>query len=175
MSWRAVAATALCGVALWAVAASGHIVYGAKTLRQLVAEADLVVRARVVSAGERVGFSTEEGSVTRPIVEAAVLETLKGDPGLEVVRFAQHGHGVATFRSGEEALVFLQRIGRTRELAALGEAGVLDWVSLQEHEEAFPLRPATRDALLGAARRYVAAESASAEARLPALREALES
>ncbi len=153
---------------LCALGAHAHIVYGTKTLRGFVAEADLVLRARVVSAGERVGASTPSGSVSRPTVVAEVLEVLKGVFEGERVRFAQHGHGVATFSPGEEVLLFLLPIGKSRELAALARAGVVDWVSLQEHDDAYRVRAETRGALLGAVRDYASAQDPSD----PALRRA---
>jgi hypothetical protein len=167
LCWVGSAAWLLC-----AAAASSHIVYGAKTLRQLVGEADLVLRARIVASGERVGLSTEKGSASRPVVEARVLEVVKGAFDTPSVRFAQHGHGVATFVPGEESLLFLLDIERSRELRALGDADVIGWVSLQEHEEGYPLRPATRETLLRAVRAYAVAGSAEPDARLAALRTA---
>jgi hypothetical protein len=155
-----------------ATSAPAHIVVGAKTLRQLVGESDLVLRARILEVDERVGFSTEGSAASRPSVHARVLEVLDGDLDAQHVRFAQHGHGVATFVPGEEVLVFLQDIARTRELRVLGEAGALAWVSLQEHEERFPLRPETREALLRAVDAYVEAGSAHADARRASLRTA---
>jgi len=169
---RASAWLAGAALLLFAAGASAHIPVGARTLRELVAESDLVLRGRIESSGERVGLSTEGGSASRPTVEARVLEVLKGDLGADRVRFAQHGHGVATFEPGSESLLFLRDIAKIRELRALGEAGALDWVSLQEHEERYPLQPETRDAMLGAVRDYVAAGSAPPAERLLRLRAA---
>lgn len=157
-------------VALCATAPAGaHIVYGSKTLSQLVAEADRVVHARIVASGERVGLSTEEGAASRPTVEARVLEVLKGPAG-ERVRFAQHGHGVAPFAPGDETLLFLVDIERSRELQAL--ESVVSWVSLQEHEDVYPVRGAPGRALLAATRAYVEAAGAPADERAAALRRA---
>ncbi|MEM7413464.1 MAG: HEAT repeat domain-containing protein [Myxococcota bacterium] len=155
-------------VLLCAFSAHGHIVYGTKTLRGFVVEAELVLRARVVSAGERVGASSPTGTASRPTVVAEVLEVLKGAYEGERVRFAQHGHGVATFSPGEEVLLFLLPIAKSRELEALARSGVVDWVSLQEHDDAYRLHEETRGVLLGAVRDYVSARDASD----PALRRA---
>jgi len=144
-------------IALCAAIASAHIVYGTKTLAGFVAEADLVVRARILTRDEPISISTDDGSMQRPGVEAEVIEVLKGSLSSDFVRFAQHGHGVASFQPGQEVLLFLLRIERKRELAELARTGAVDWVSLQEHGDSYPLRPATRASLLGAVWYYVAA------------------
>lgn len=155
---------------LWcATAAGAHVVYGAKTLQGLVAEADLVLRARIVAPAAPAGGL----AASRPSLEAEVLEMLKGALAEPRVRFVQHGHGVAPFAPGEETLLFLVDIARSRELGALGRTGAYDWVSLQEHDDAYPLEPASRAAALAAVRDYVAApRAATPEARLDALRRA---
>ena len=58
---------------------------------------------RVVDAHASV--SVEATGESRPVVEVEVREVLKGKgaPG-DVVRFASHGHGVARYDDGEEAL-----------------------------------------------------------------------
>jgi len=164
----------LAWVAAWlaTTVAAAHIVMGGKTLRQLTAEADLVLRARVVASGERVGISSEAGGTSRPVVEAEALEVLAGAFDAPRVRFAQHGHGVATFSPGEEVLLFLRRIERSRELRGMAETGAVEWVSLQEHEEEHPLLPETREPRLAAVRAYAAASRADGEARDDSLRAA---
>ena len=60
--------------------AAAHLVSGTRSLRERVEEADLVVRARVVSTSD---FSTRSSALAgadRPFVEIEVLEVLKGDP-----------------------------------------------------------------------------------------------
>jgi hypothetical protein len=158
---------------LLAVGAQGHLVYGTKTLHGLTAEADLVLRARIVASGARLEAGPREPGAERPSVEADVLEVLKGRYEQPQVRFAQHGHGVARFEPGDETLLFLLDIARSRELDQLGRKGSHEWVSLQEHQDEFPLEPRTRERLLAAARRYVAAETAeSMQTRLALLRRA---
>jgi len=166
--WLAGLAVLLC-----ALAAHAHVVAGTKTLRGLVAEADLVLRARIIASSEGLESAPEQPGQARPWVEARVLEVLKGELEAPRVRFAQHGHGVAGFTPGEETLLFLVDIARSRELAALGRAGTFAWVSLQEHDEEYPLTPASRERLLGVTRAYAAAESATSPAQRSAqLREA---
>ena len=56
-------------------------------------------------------------------------------PG-DTVRFAQHGHGVAEHRPGEQVLLFLRPLASVPELRALAsEPGAPPWVSLQGHGE----------------------------------------
>ena len=93
--------------------------------------------------------------MSRPVVEARLLEVLKGPAEPGIVRFAQHGHGVAPFEDGEEVLLFLRRIERHRELARLGSAGAVAYVSLQEHDAKFLLTSESREVMLSAARSYV--------------------
>ena len=155
----------LCTPSAW-----GHIVYGTQTLLGLVAEADLVVRARVVQISSVASFSSESGAIERPTVEAEVVEFLKGSLEDSRFHFVQHGHGVATFEPGREHLLFLVDISRSRELDVLGAGGAQRWVSLQEHDEAYPLDEPGREALLAAARAYVdAAAAANFEARSDAV------
>lgn len=160
-------------LALSAVPAQAHIVYGTKSLSGLVAESDLVLRARIVSVEERLPLTGEPAGDARPAVEAEVLEVLKGSLESERVRFVQHGHGVARFEEGGEALLFLQPIARSRELDALARSGAFAWVSLQEHDQEYALAPPTREPLLAAVRAYVAAaEAPTAELRFASLRRA---
>jgi hypothetical protein len=133
--------------------ARAHIVYGTATLNQFVATSDVVARARILDAQGRVAL--EAPGMSRPVVEARLLDVLKGPAEPGVVRFAQHGHGVAPFEDGEEVLLFLRRIERHRELARLGSAGAVAYVSLQEHDAKFLLTGESREALLSAARSYI--------------------
>jgi len=154
-------------------AARAHVVIGSKTLSALVAESDLVLHGRIVSVEDDLRSLAGPPGTRRPGVEAEVREVLKGSLEAPRIRFAQHGHGVAPFEPGREALVFLIAIDRSRELDALGRAGTHAWVSLQEHEDAYPLEGPLGERLLAVTRAYVAAGAApSAEARTAALRRA---
>lgn len=172
---RRKAALALLPVALAfaapATRARAHVVYGTATLHQLVATSDVVARARIVDASARV--TLEPSGTSRPVVEARLLEVFKGSAAPGVVRFAQHGHGVAPFENGEEVLLFLNRIERQRELAPLASAGAVAYVSLQEHAEKFLLTRESRGALLSAVRSYARVATISdPAARHEALRRA---
>jgi HEAT repeat protein len=132
-----------------------------------------VLRARILAVEGEVSALGQPEGASRPTVEAEVLEVLKGAPGAPRVRFAQHGHGVVQFEPGDETLLFLIEIARSRELDALGRGGSHVWVSLQEHEDEYPLESATRDRLLAVAQAYVLADAAaSVEIRQAALRRA---
>ncbi|MGH0030916.1 MAG: HEAT repeat domain-containing protein [Myxococcota bacterium] len=153
-------------------AAQAHIVVGTETLRSLVAGSERVLHARILSSGDRVGISTEGGTLSRPYVEAQVIATLKGAELGERVRFAQHGHGVAPFEPGAETLLFLRPIEQSRELGAVAESGVLDWVSFQEHDEAYGVDDANRTLLLATVADYVASARADPAERQRLLRRA---
>lgn len=163
------AIAAAVGLLLVAAAARGHIVYGRPTLLGLVGGADLVAHVRVTDPHATV--VVKQTGERRPVVRVELLEVFKGEgePG-ESLRFASHGHGVAEYTEGEEALVFLAPIARSRELDVLQAAG-LRWVSSQEHDDRYLLTPGTRGRLLAAVRGYVAAEGLSQPAaRVKALR-----
>lgn len=140
--------------------AAAHLVSGTRSLRERVEESDLVVRARVVSTSDFSTRSTARAGTDRPFVEIEVLEVLKGSPVGEMLRFVQHGHGVADFAPGQEHLIFLIDVVRSRELDVLAEDGSFRWVSLQEHDDAHPLEPRGRGAVIEATRAYVAAGEA---------------
>jgi len=153
----------ICSLALTlsASVADAHV-YRTRTLRSLVADADLVLRVRIVSTpGPTRSSPVGSTTVRRPEVEADVLETLKGAERIDAprVRFVQHGHGVVSFAPGDETLLFLQDITRNRELAALARSGEHAWVSPQEAGDEYPLDATTRQPLLDAVRAYVATGS----------------
>jgi hypothetical protein len=132
-----------------------HIEYGARTLQLLVASSDVVARAQIVALEGSAGVPVSGQG--RPTVRAELLDVHKGDAEAGEIRFAQHGHGVATYEPGEEVLLFLRRIERSRELDELAPAG-LRFVSLQEHDEKYALTPGSSAVLLAAVRAYVQAE-----------------
>ncbi len=157
---------------LCAFASQAHV-YSTRTLQGLVAEADLVLRARIVAADAGPTRSTQPPGLDRPAVEATVLGVMKGTLEESFVRFAQHGHGVVDFEPGDETLLFLIRIERSRELGELGRSGAFTWVSLQEHGDEYSLVPATRDRLLAAVRSYLEAGAATeSEVQVAAVRRA---
>ncbi len=153
----------VCSLALTLAAsmADAHV-YRARTLRGLVADADLVLRVRIVSVPGPIQLPPAgPGTSGRPDVGADILEVLKGGEWIDAprVRFVQHGHGVVSFAPGDETLLFLHDIKRSRELAVLGRSGNHRWVSPQEAGDEYPLDARTRRPLLAAVRDYLAAES----------------
>jgi hypothetical protein len=166
---RLAVAVSVVGILLCAGVARGHIVYGRPTLLSLVAGAERVALVRVVDPEALVVL--EETGDHRPVVVVELREVLKGEgkPG-EALRFVSHGHGVAEYRAGEEALVFLAPLERSRELDSLQTAG-LRWVSFQEHDTRYGVDDENRARLLGAVRAYVAVEALpQPAARVAALR-----
>ncbi len=151
-----------------APAARAHVVYGGTTLRQLTLESDLVARARIVDPAAELWL--EEPLLREAVVVAEVLEVLKGPSGGEELRFVQHGHGVPLYQKGEEVLLFLQRIERSRELGASGIASRIRFVSAQEAGERFALGAGTRDSFTAAVRAYAELEQIPPAAHLDALR-----
>jgi len=93
------------------------------------------------------------------VVEATLLEVLKGGAETGRVRFAQHGHGVAEFADGEEVLLFLRRIERSAELDDARLAAVVRYVSLQEHDARYPLAGESGERVVAAAGAYIAVEA----------------
>ncbi len=164
------ARAALIAVALLAAAipVRAHVVYGATTLRLLSFESDLVARARIVDPAAELVL--EAPRLREPVVVAELLEIFKGAHAGDRVRFVQHAHGAPLYEKGDEVLVFLQRIERSRELATSGLAAQIQSASLQETEERFVLDAGNRDAYSGAVRGYVALEQLPAAARLEQLR-----
>lgn len=148
-------------------ATRAHIVMGSKSLHLRVAESDLVVRARIVDP--KAIFVSQDGRKKRGLVEVRILETLKGKTDAETIRFAQDGHDVVLYRVGQETLVFLTPISRSRELRALAVPGGPSHVSSQERGEAFLFEAPHSEVLLAAVRAYAESESAGTRSERIAL------
>jgi hypothetical protein len=154
---EAALAVLLGGALLAAPPAAAHVVYQRASLTALIADADVVARARIERGAT--GVARGSSGERRPVITAELLEVFKGDPGPGAVRFAQHGHGVAVFEPGEEVLLCLQAIERSRELAELAAGGTVSWISLQEQGSEFTLDDASRPAFVEAVRGYVTAQA----------------
>jgi hypothetical protein len=148
--------------------ARAHVVYGATTLRLLTLESDVVVRARIVDPAAELWL--EEPLLREAVVVAEVLEVLKGASGRAELRFVQHGHGVPLYAKGEEVLLFLHGIDRSRELGASAIAPRIRFVSFQEAGARFALDERTRASFTAAVGAYAELERLPAEARQGALR-----
>ena len=152
-------------------AAQSHVVVGTKSLHLRVAEADVILRGRVVDPASM--FVAEDGKTRRALVVVEVLEALKGEPGAKSVRVAQDGHAVARYDAGDEALFFLKPISRSLELRSLAVPGGATHVSGQEHDDAFVLEGPAGRTLLAATRIFVASEHAeTTEERVALIRRA---
>lgn len=157
---RGAALASVFGLLLTVAPADAHIVVGDRPLQAFVAESELVLHVKILAAGERVPVRADPAGGGRPFVEARVIERLKGPETEDRVRFAQHGHGVVPFEPGDEALIFLIHLSRSRELDELASSTDLSWVSLQEHGEGYRFSEIDGVTALEAARSYVAAEQA---------------
>lgn len=147
-----------------------HMAVSTASLRSLTAEADLVIRARIIEPDTWVGVDGAR-ETQESILRVRILEVLKGQGivGKEL-SFAQRGHGVAHYLPGDEALIFLRELSRSRELHQLGSTGTLRWYSTQEHDDGCVLAPKSRRMTLEAARTYAAIEKMPADERVQALR-----
>lgn len=153
--------------------ATAHIVMGTQSLHLRVAEADLIVRGRVLDP--HAPFVSEDGLSRRELVEIRVLEVVKGKTAspMPTLRVAQDGHEVARYQAGDEALFFLEPIATSRELRALAVTGGATHVSGQEHDEPFLLAAPSGPLLFEATQMLVASESAATpEARIALVRRA---
>ncbi len=143
--------------------ASAHVVMGTKSLHLRVAEAEIILRGRVVDPAAL--FVTADGKTQRAVVDVDVLERIKGEVSADRIRIAQDGHAVATYHEGEEALFFLKPIAKSRELRALALPGGPTHVSGQEHDEEFVLSGDAGRTLLAATRKFVLSESAESTSK----------
>lgn len=157
-------------VLLTSVPASAHRTSPTSTLRSLVAEADLVVHARVLGSEDLV-VDKEGARKRRPVLRVELIEVMKG-PALagQTLRLAQHGHGVAEYRAGQDALLFLRALDRSAELSSLGSATPLRWYSGQEQDDAYTLSASSRAPTLAAARAYAALDPLPPSEHTEALR-----
>jgi hypothetical protein len=148
--------------------APGHVVYGTTTLRLLTLQSDLVARVRIVDS--EADLMLEDPVVREAVVVAEVLDLLKGRYSEKHLRFVQHGHGVATYEKGEEVVLFVQHIAKSRELASSPIAERVHWVSQQETGAKFALDAGTRDDFSAAVRAYAELEKLGPDAQPDALR-----
>ncbi len=143
-----------------------HLAVQRRSLRTLVLQADLVVFGELLDDQALVGDRGHPALARR----VKVMRALKGPalPGT-VLRFVRHGHGVPQYAPGEQALLFLRDLERSRELGALRNND-LRWYTNQEKDEEWSLEPRQREAVLSAVGDYAALEGASPADRSSALR-----
>ncbi len=157
--------------AFGAVATSdAHFVVSRRSLRELIADSDVVVHARVLQEEHIEAIEGNEGQRRRP-PSVRILGVIKGPANKgERLSFAQHGHGSAVLERGQEVLLCLRNIARSSELAPLADKMGVRWYSGQEHDDEWALTRDSRKPVLEAARRYAAIEEMLPSERDMALR-----
>jgi HEAT repeat protein len=147
---------------------SAHVIPGAATLSQLTRAASVVAVARIKDPHAVVELG--DAKLRRFVVEAEILEVLRGDIGEGPVRFVPHGHGAEGYDAGEETLIFLQPIEQNPELAKTRLASAVRFAGIDEVSDRITLRRETRGVYLDAARAYAAVATEPAEKQRDALR-----
>jgi LPXTG-motif cell wall-anchored protein len=149
----------------WLLVASpsaAHVIPGAATLSQLARAASVVAVAKIVNPHAMLELG--DAKVRRFVVEAEVVEVLRGDVGKGPVKFVPHGHGAEAYEAGEETLLFLQPIEQNRDLAGTKLASAVRFAGIDEVADRITLRPSNRGVFLDAARAYAAVASIASEA-----------
>ena len=153
MVWLGIVAAGALGIAGRSAAQGPG---GPVSFRQLVHNADAVVRARILDGAATI---TADGR-SCPVVHADVLETVKGAPASGTLTFANVGAGVATFVAGEEVILFLQHSERVAELAATPLQPRLRYAAIPNAREKVLLATdADRATITGALRGYAAVDA----------------
>lgn len=124
-------------VSLWvslawgAFPGSGHAHVDAVrvSLAQLFLQADAVVLARIDAVGDQ-DMGEDGRRVLLEVVTATVVEQFKGQASGQVDLFLD-AHGPARYRSGDTAVLFLERPGSQHPLAGYVQQGKLDYLSQQ--------------------------------------------
>lgn len=137
--------------------ARAHLLAGSPTLHQLTLASDVVAVARVTHADAVLAL--EDPPLRRAVIDVEIGEVLRGDVRPGPLRFVPHGHGAQSYADGEEVLLFLQKIERSRELAGTRVAGPIRWFAVHETGDRLTLDAGSREALIAAARAYVAIDS----------------
>ena len=112
----------------------------------------------------------ENPPLRETIVVAEVLEVLKGEYSGVELRFVQHAHGIVRYAEGDEVVLFVDRIGKSPELAASRIAEHVEWVSEQETSAKFPLDEDSRAGVAAAVKQYAALAKMPRGSRAAALR-----
>lgn len=137
--------------------ARAHIGVQPLSLNRLLAKADLVVVGRVVST-DRI-YRRPDLAFQQPYIEIKVLEEIKGRSIHRRIDFFGHGHGIARYRPGEEALFFFAEIARHPSWKGSPLAERFIYFSDQEVRDKFVLTAENRGAWIGAAKRYLEVQS----------------
>ncbi|MEO2167351.1 MAG: HEAT repeat domain-containing protein [bacterium] len=108
---------ALLAVAVACGAASAHVVYERRTLRQWTEQAQIIVVAEVRS--ELRVWSATDGSDHQEYFSVRVIELLVGDPGARDLDVFAHAEGEPRLRVGDTMLLFLDPTGERAEFRSL--------------------------------------------------------
>ncbi len=142
-----------------------------RTLWQRTFEAEIIVHARIVHPQWEIPIG--EPPTPYPVVEAEVLEVIRGNVPPGRLTFARDGHERPPYAVGQDAVLFLRPIAASVALAETTVAASVEWTSLPTAVENLPLTPANRSAYLTAVRSYTAIadmpQSAERGARLRTL------
>jgi hypothetical protein len=145
------------GALLLGGSAHGHIIPGSVTLQQVTRAADVVAVAIIADPGVILEF--KDPPLRRKVVDAELVEVLRGEAKRGPVRFVPHAHGGAEYARGEEVLVFLQHIDRNREYSKTPLAGAVRYAGIDDIGDHITLSTTSRDAFIAAVRDYTAAFS----------------
>jgi hypothetical protein len=163
-----VAGAWLAALLLFCGSIAAHVVPGSATLSQLTRAASVVAVARITNPHAVVELG--DAKLRRFVVEAELLEVLRGDVAKGSVKFVPHGHGAEAYEAGEEALIFLQPIEQNRELAGSKLASAVRFAGIDEVADRMSIRPSNRGVYLDAARAYASIAAEAPEAQRDALR-----
>jgi hypothetical protein len=156
-------------LALPAPPARAHIIPGAVTLSQLTRSADVVAVARIANPSATIEL--KDRPVKRQVVDAEILEVIRGEIPRGPVRFVPHGHAGEQYDKDEVVLLFLDHIEEGKDLASAQLAGAVRFAGIEEVADRIRLEESARPEILAAVKAYAAAEAqADPEAKREELR-----
>ncbi|MCK6593407.1 MAG: HEAT repeat domain-containing protein [Polyangiaceae bacterium] len=147
---------------------AAHVIPNSATLGQLTRAASVAAVAKITAPHAMVELG--DAKIRRFVVEAEIIEVLRGDIPKGPVRFVPHGHGAEAYEAGEETFIFLQPIEQNRELAGSKLASAVRFAGIDEVADRITLRPSNRGVYLEAARAYASIAAEPSETRGDALR-----
>lgn len=112
-------AVACCLAAAIATAASAHVVYQRKTLREWAQQADAVIVAEIRSPLQV--WSAADGSDHQEYFSLRVVEVIAGDVAVGALDVFPHAEGEPGYAYGDRALLFLDRTAARAEFAGLAD------------------------------------------------------
>lgn len=142
---------------------AAHVIPNSATLGQLTRAASVAAVAKITAPHAMVELG--DAKIRRFVVEAEIIEVLRGDIPKGPVRFVPHGHGAEAYEAGEETFIFLQPIEQNRELAGSKLASAVRFAGIDEVADRITLRPSNRGVYLEAARAYASIAAEPSETR----------